>query len=131
VQTIIDSLPQIGIFLFVVFLGITICRKLSKTEFSEIKNSFEGIIGAAMRELTFRGGRAAKCNTILSVIFALVIVLVVMEETLSKLALILAGTPEGSRGIFALVVLLLLFLLASMCFVFSMERFRNYTGGKQ
>lgn len=129
-QAFINSLPQIAVFVFIVLLAITICRKLSQSEFSEIKSFFDGIIAAAIHELTFRGGRAAKCNSILCVCFALVMIFVLAEDTLTKLAKIMAGTPEGSSGTYVLVALLVLFFIASLCFVFAMERYRKFTSGK-
>lgn len=106
--------------LFFAFLFLKLCH----TELREITELFRDIIVAAMKELKFQGGRAAKCNIILSAILAVVFVLMVLTDVLPEVRRFLDGSSENQGGAkYVLFASLFFFFFISLCFICALERY--------
>jgi hypothetical protein len=110
----------IVVLLIFAFLFLKLCR----TELKEFKEFFHGIIVAAIQELRFKAGRAAKANIILSAILALLFVFMTLTDVLREVREFLDGPVEPQSGVkYILFASLFLFFFTSLCFVFALERY--------
>jgi hypothetical protein len=117
---LITATVCIVVILVFAFLFLKLCH----AELREYKEFFYGIIGAAVQELRFKGGRAAKANIILSVILAFSFALMVLTDVLQEVREFLDGSADNQLGAkYVLFASLFIFFLVSLCFVFALERF--------
>ena len=110
----------ISILLVFAFLFLKLCR----SELQEFREFLQGIITAAIQELTFKGGRAAKANIILSILLFLAFVFVTLTDVLSDVREFLDGPQDHQSGVkYLLFGSIFLFFLISLCFVFALDRY--------
>jgi hypothetical protein len=88
------------------------------------------MFNAAIKELRYEGGRAAKANIVLCFVLAAVFLSICLPSVLSELRNFFGTVPEQSTGrdiVFAL--LLFLFFVISIYFVYSLELYKKKING--
>jgi len=115
------------VLILVSVAGIILLFKTCETGLQEFKEFFHGLIVAALHELTFSGGRAAKANIILSALIGILFVFICLPDELREFRDLLGGAPHSGTAKYLLFGCLLGFFFLSLCFVFALEMYSKKT----
>jgi hypothetical protein len=118
---------DIAVVIFLVFGGVIVLMKVCRTEVQEFREFFDGISRAALSELSFAGGRAAKANVVLCIIVAVLFVFVCLPDEAREFRALLDGAPESAMAKYVLFGSLLVFFIFSLCFVYAIDRYSTKT----
>jgi hypothetical protein len=109
--------------IIVLLVAATLFLKINRTEMREFREWFHGIVSAGVQELTFKGGRAAKANIILSAMLGIIFIFLCLTEIFKDVREFLGYANDNSYAKYVLFAALIVYFSVSLCFVYNLERY--------
>jgi len=107
-------------------IATSIFLKFCGKELSEWRKFFRGIMGAALKEMRFEGGKAGTANVILWLVLAMVALALSTPRVITELRNLFRNVPENSAATDILLIALLgVFFLVSVYYVYSIDRYEQ------
>jgi hypothetical protein len=111
----------------VLLVAISLFLRVNQSHLEGFREFSRDTISAAVQELKFEGGRAAKANIILSLILGFLYFLLLLADALREVRAFLGSAADERDAKYVLFCVVCLFFWFSLRYVCELERYSEKT----